>query len=413
MISRFVKIQLIVFVIIGVVAIVYAGGKYARLDKMVGISQYLVTLKMSDTGGVFKNAEVTYRGVPVGLVGDMNITNDGVEVTLEMDSGAPKVPASSKAVVANRSAIGEQFVDLRPKSDGEPYLEDGSVITDYELPPRLQNVISDTITLTDSVPVDDLKTVVTELGKAFRGQSENLTRLIDSLDELSQTGVENLDDTIGLIQNSNVVLGTQAEQSDEILTWSKNLAVVTETLANADPAVRRILSDGPRAASSLSHMLKTNGDDATKLIHQLGRTVDAVEPASFATGATFAMLSALSAGSHTPAPGDGQIHFGIVLETENPPSCTTGYESTEAIMAEMKKRDPDFDQNYDDYPFNTEAGCDVPVGNPTGVRSADRAALANPAFPQPWDNKPKKDPDKLNLNPIATQMARLMGVRAK
>ncbi|GED99747.1 ABC transporter substrate-binding protein [Gordonia spumicola] len=413
MISRLVKIQLIVFAVIGVLAIVYVGGKYARLDKLAGLSTYKVTLPMEDAGGIFPNAEVTYRGVPVGLVGDMRMTNTGVEVTLNMNSSAAEVPASAKAVVANRSAIGEQFIDLQPKNGDGPFLQDGDTIKEYSLPPKLQNVIADTISLTKTVPVDDLKTVVTELGKAFNGQGENLSRLVDSLDKLSQSGVENLDDTISLIKNSNVVLGTQAEQSDQILAWSKNLELVTATLAGSDPAVRRILSNGPRAASALSTFIQDNGDDAGKLIHQLGATVNYVEPASFATGATFAMLSALSAGSHSASPGDGQIHFGIVLETGNPASCTRGYESTDAIIAEMKKRNPDFDINYDDFPFNTNANCDVPVGNPTAVRGARRAVLANPDFAQPWDNKPKKDPDKLNLNPLANQLAGLMGVHTK
>ncbi|WOC11648.1 MlaD family protein [Gordonia sp. MP11Mi] len=413
MTGRIVKIQLIVFAIVGALAVVYVGGKYARLDQMVGLSTYKVTIQAKDSGGVFPNAEVTYRGVPVGLVGDMELTTDGMQIQLDLRSDGPKIPTSSKAVVANRSAIGEQFVDLQPPNDDGPYLEDGSVIRDYSLPPKLQEVISDAITLTDTIPVDDLHTVVTELGQAFNGQGENLTRLIDSLDKLSKTGVDNLDDTISLIDDSNVVLGTQADQSDEILSWSKNIDKVAATLAGSDPAIRRILTDGPRAATALTHFLDSNGDDTTKLIHQLGRTVDAVSPASFATGATFAMLSALSAGSHSPAPGDGQIHFGIVLETENPPSCTSGYESTEKMIAEMKKRNPNFDINYDDFPMNTAASCDVPVGNPTAVRGGDRAALANPAYVQPWDNKPKADPDKLNLNPIATQLATLMGVHAK
>ncbi|GAA4659343.1 MCE family protein [Gordonia humi] len=413
MTTRLVKVQLIVFAVIGIAAIVIAGAKYARLDKLTGLTTYRVTVEADDAGGVFPNAEVTYRGVPVGLVGDMELTTDGMLIHLDMNKGAPKVPASAKAVVANRSAIGEQFIDLQPPNDDGPYLHDGSVITNYSLPPKLQDVISDAIDLTKTVPVDDLHTVVSELGKAFNGQGENLTRLIDSLDKLSKTGVDNLDETISLIKNADVVLTTQAEQSDDILAWSENIDKVAATLAGHDPALVRILKDGPRASSALEHFLDTNGDDTTKLVHQLGQTVHAVEPASFATGALFAMLSALGAGSHSPAPGDGQIHFGIVLETENPPGCTVGYESTQKIIDEMKKRNPDFDINYDDFPFNTEANCDVAVGNPTSVRGANRAALASPDFVQPWDNTPKKDPDKLNLNPIATQMAGLMGVRAK
>ena len=49
----------------------------------------------------------------------------------------------------------------------------------------------------------------------------------------------------------------------------------------------------------------------------------------------------------------------------------------------------------------------------TGVRSANRIVFADPDVPQPWDLKPKVDPEKLNLNPIATQLAPLIGVTPK
>ena len=40
--------------------------------------------------------------------------------------------------------------------------------------------------------MDDLRTVVTELGKAFNGNAENLRSLVDSLTNLSQAGLDNL-----------------------------------------------------------------------------------------------------------------------------------------------------------------------------------------------------------------------------
>ncbi|MFT3716900.1 MAG: MCE family protein [Gordonia sp. (in: high G+C Gram-positive bacteria)] len=413
MVSRLVKIQLIVFAIIGALAIVYVGANYARLDKMLGIGQYKVVVPMQDGGGIFSNAEVTYRGVPVGRVGDMKLTDKGVDVTLNLNSSAPKVPENVKAVVSNRSAIGEQFVDLQPEAAGGPYLKNGDRINQYDLPPKLQDVMSDTIDLTKSVPVDDLSTVVHELGLAFDGKGDDMSRLLDSLTKLAQSGHDNLGETVSLIQNADVVLQTQKDQSDQILAWSKGLDQVTAQLAASDPAVQRILTDGPKTATELSDFLTKNGDDTTKLVHQLGETMHAVEPATYSTGALFAMLSALSAGSHSPAPGDGQIHFGIVLETNNPPACTKGYEGTKDIIAQAKKANPNFDINYDDFAFNTNAHCDVAVGNPTGVRSANRAALANPEIAQPWDDVPKKDPDKLNLNPIATQLSWILGVNPR
>lgn len=413
MIGKLVKIQLIVFVVVGLVALVYVGAKYARLDKLAGVGMYTVTAKLPDSGGIFTNAEVTYQGVPVGRVGKLTLTPDGVDVALDIDSGGPEIPASATAVVANRSAIGEQFVDLQPTSSEGPYLKGGDTITEYALPEPLEDVVASAIDFTDSIPVDDLNTVITELGNAFNGQGENLTRLVDSLGKLSRAGVDNLSETVALIQNSNVVLDTQADQSDAILTWSRNLNLVTATLASADPDLRRLLTTGTLSATQISELIQKNGNDLSKVVKDLAEVARTIEPATYTTSTTFAMLSALSAGSHAPAPGDGQIHFGVVLETNNPAACTRGYESTDAVLAEARRQNPDFDVHYDDFAFNTEAKCTVPFGNPTGVRSAERAQYANPAYPQPWDNTPKKDPDKLNLNPLARQLAALLGVRPR
>ena len=411
MISRLVKIQLIAFAVIAVLAMVYVGAKYARLDRLAGFGEYTVTAQLPDSGGIFTNAEVTYQGVPVGRVGPLALTNDGVDVTLKLDSGGPEIPASAVAVVANRSAIGEQFIDLQPTSAAGPYLVDGSTITKSSLPAPLEDVVSSAIDFTQSIPVDDLHTVITELGKAFNGQSDNLTRLVDSLDKLSAAGVESLPETISLIENSDAVLATQAEQSDEILAWSQGLDVVTATLATADPDLRRLLTTGTASATQISELIQKNGGDISKVVGDLAEVARTVAPAGPLTSSTFAMLSALSAGSHSPAPGDGQIHFGVVLETNNPAACTKGYESTDAMIDEIKRKNPTFDIRYDDFPFNTEAKCSVPVGNPTGVRNAERAPMATVA--QPWDQTPKKDPDKLNLNPLATQLAIMMGVHKK
>ena len=115
----------------------------------------------------------------------------------------------------------------------------------------------------------------------------------------------------------------------------------------------------------------------------------------------------------TVAPGDGAVRQGIVLETNNPPSCTIGYEGTQEILAQMRAQDPNFDDTQQDFPFNTNASCEAPQGSVTGVRSANRIVFADPNTIQPWDFKPKKDPDKLNLNPIATQLAPLLGVTPK
>ncbi|GED98916.1 MCE family protein [Gordonia crocea] len=407
-------VKLIATVVIGVIALVVGSLRVVHVDRHFGAGVYNVTAHLPASGGIFTNAEVTYQGIPVGRVSKLQLTRDGVDAVMQLETSRPRVPDSAVAVVANRSAIGEQYIDLRPTSAAGPYLRDGSTIDKVSIPVPLEDVVNTALDFAESVPVDDLRTIVEELGKAFNGQGENLTKLVTSLNTLSKAGYDSLGDTIELLAHSSRVLATQAEQSDAILAWSKNLDVVTATLASADPDVRRLLTTGQTSATALSNLLQKQGADITKVVKDLGSVAKtAIAPTGWSTNALLAMVSQLSASSHGPAPGDGQIHFGVVLETNNPAACTQGYESTQQMIAAIKRKNPTFDINYDDFPLNLNARCTVPQGSPTSVRGAARATLANPNIPQPWDNKPKKDPDRLDLNPLAWQLAWLLGVHPR
>ena len=116
-----------VFLLITVVGVAYVGGKYAQIDKLLFDDDYTVSASFAESGGIFTGAEVTYRGQPVGRVGELKLLSDGVEVNLDIDKGV-KIPNDLLAVVANRSAIGEQYVDLQPRRDDGPYLQDHSKI---------------------------------------------------------------------------------------------------------------------------------------------------------------------------------------------------------------------------------------------------------------------------------------------
>ena len=88
-------------------------------------SGYDVAADFRDSGGIFVNAEVTYRGVAVGRVTDMKLVDDGVRVVLTIDPDADQIPADTEAFVATRSAVGEQYVLLQPDDDRGPFLKDG------------------------------------------------------------------------------------------------------------------------------------------------------------------------------------------------------------------------------------------------------------------------------------------------
>jgi len=146
MILRRTKIQLLVFALITLLGVSFVGAKYAQLDRLVRPTTYTVVAHFRDSGGMYAGGMVAYRGVRVGEVGRLVLTRDGVDAYLDIDKGwDDKIPADTLAVVDNRSAVGEQYVDLQPRSECGPYLRDGSQIApaDTRIPLPTQKLLGD------------------------------------------------------------------------------------------------------------------------------------------------------------------------------------------------------------------------------------------------------------------------------
>ncbi|MCD6640193.1 MAG: MlaD family protein, partial [Nocardioides sp.] len=171
MITARTKVQLIVFAIITLVGVSFVGARYARLDRLVLDQSYTVVAHFADSGGAFAGAEVSYRGVRVGQVDRLVLTDEGVDIHLEIDDDHRDIPADAHAVVGNRSAVGEQYVELQPQSEDGPYLDEGSEIA-QELtttPIQTDTLLTHLSETVSSVDQRDLRTVNRELGLAFSG----------------------------------------------------------------------------------------------------------------------------------------------------------------------------------------------------------------------------------------------------
>jgi phospholipid/cholesterol/gamma-HCH transport system substrate-binding protein len=161
-ITRRTKMQLLVFALITVLGVSYVGARYAKLDRFFRDDTYAVVAHFQESGGIFAGAEVTYRGVGIGTVKTMEATEDGVDVVLEIDRDYDRIPAETKAVVGNRSAVGEQFVELQPQRDDGPYLEEDAEIPVEmtETPIQTDVLLTNLSNLVESVDREALRTTV-------------------------------------------------------------------------------------------------------------------------------------------------------------------------------------------------------------------------------------------------------------
>ena len=335
MIAKRTKVQLMVFALITMVGVSFVGARYARLDRLVLDESYSVVAHFSDSGGIFTGAEVSYRGVTVGQVSKMTLTSKGVDVTLNIDKGHEDIPRDTEAVVANRSAVGEQYVDLQPKTKSKPYLADGSQIptSNTKTPIETTKFLVDIDTTVNSVNKQSLTTVVNEFGKAFGGTGQDLGRIADTSNAFIKTANDNFDVTTALLKDSDTVLTTQIDKTSAIKSFSRDLALFSTTLATSDPDLRRVIENGSATANQLRTFLEQNKVDLGQLINNLVTTGQVTGKHIHGTEMILVVYPYVVAGGYTVVGKDPQTHvydahFGLVLQ-QDPSVCHNGYQGTD------------------------------------------------------------------------------------
>lgn len=369
MITRRVRLQVIAFLIIALVGTGYTAVTYGIVGRIIGNSGYPVALRLADSGGIFVNAEVTYRGVTVGRVESLTLTQDGVQAGLVIEEDMP-IPADLDAVVANRSAVGEQYVDLRPVRDGGPVLEEGSVIpvSATTTPVPVETLLLNLDQFARSVPLDSLRTVVDELGTAVADTGPDLQRLLDSSRTLTNDAVATLPQQLALIRDGRTVLDTQNEQAAAITSFSRDLRLLAEQLRISDPDIRRLIATTPQFSTQTVELLAESGPQLGALIADLLTTSRITLPRLDAVEQTLVIYPVVLFGDDTVNPGDGRAHFGLVQNAFDPYPCTDGYQSTPIRSA----------AETSNIPSNREAYCAEPRGSETAVRGAQNAPTPGP-----------------------------------
>ncbi len=375
MITLAVRLKNLAFLLVAVLALSYLGIRYADLGRYVGVADhYTVDVRLPHTGGLFTHADVTYRGVSVGRVGPVRLTDDGVVAELRIKKSAPRIPADTKAVVAALSAVGEQYIDLRPESDGSPYLTDGARIdqADTQVPAPVTDVLASVDDLVRSVPQDDLRTVVDELGEAFEGHGDDLQVLLDSGSDFVEAADRALPSTVLLINDGETVLRTQAQEGAAIRGFARGAEELARALKGSDADLRRLLAVTPEAATQVSGVLRDLDPSLGVVLANLLTTAEVAVTRQRGIEELLVTYPAVVSAGSTAVDG-GKLNLGMAVTFFDPLPCTAGYGATRYRNGLDLGTAP---------PLNTGAGCTAQPSTGKNVRGAANAPKGG-AGPEP------------------------------
>ncbi|RYE77528.1 MAG: MCE family protein [Myxococcales bacterium] len=358
MITLGTKIKVIAFVVISLLAATHLAITYMGVGW--GSDDYRVTASLPRAGGAFKNGEVTYLGVPVGRIESITATSQGSDLVLRIDGDAPAIPEDVKVQVTNRSAIGEQYLNLISTGASATKLSDGDTLLGDEgsLPQPIDELLRTSRDFVQSVPSDALNTVIDETYQLSQGAGPHLAQLIETSADYADTAESNFLVTAGLIENSQQVLDTQLAASSSIKAFSRDLNLLSETLEANDKPLRGLIDQTPAASQEIGKLFSEVGQPLGVLMSNLVSTAHVFGVNS--RGLEDAMMNlpeAISVGYAIT--GSYGIDLGLAQTFFDPLPCTSGYGGTtvrEGLQTGAGK------------PFNTAAGCTADPSSGTNVR---------------------------------------------
>lgn len=365
MLTRFVRIQLAIFSVASLVGISMMVFNYLQAPTLLGWGRITVKVELPDTGGLYRLANVTYRGVEVGKVTAISLTRTGADATLSLAT-SPRIPADLVAEVRSISAVGEQYVDLRPRTSSPPYLHDGAVIdrAHTSIPQPVGPTMDRVSALLGSVPKDKLAALIDESAKGFNGAGYAVGSLLDSSATVANDAHKISDQIRSLIEDSRPLLDGQVQSADETRAWARNLAGITQQIVNDDSQLRTILQTGPAALQEVSRLLESVKPTLPVLLAnltslgQVGVTyLPSLEQLLVLFPPYVADLQSIAPNNNATGMGLGDFR----IESSDPPACTVGF------LPPSQWRSP-----ADTTTIDTPDGlyCKLPQDSPILVRGA-------------------------------------------
>ena len=195
-----------------------------------------VTVELTTSGGLMDTSQVLLRGLKVGNVTAVEVTDHGLAATLKLD-GAYDIPLASEVRIANLSAAGEQYIEFRPASASGPFLTDGSIIPSSHVKSTatVSDVLSKVNALTEQINPDALQTVVDALTQGFADAGPEIANVTNA----------------GLL-----IARTLKDKRDEIVRIYSNAQTLSGNVARYGPVLTELSSDIVDATPELLHFLR-------------------------------------------------------------------------------------------------------------------------------------------------------------
>lgn len=247
---------------------------------------YEVRAVFSDAAGLRTGNDVRLAGVKVGTVSEVEVdrAHGQVIVTLKLDGGT-ELSDDATAEIALNTLLGAKVVRLTDTQPSprlfEEMDEDDRVIPFENAGERvpfdvfeLTRIATEGVQELDTDLVNDL---VNDLADVTEGRRDDVTTLIESIDEVGRAINSRDAQLTQLIDRADTITATLADRDDTLVALIDQSRGILDLLDQRRQQLADAIGEGAQAVTALAEVISANREQLDRLLTNLHPTLAAVD----------------------------------------------------------------------------------------------------------------------------------------
>ena len=217
-------------------------------------------------------ADVRIAGVSVGKVVTVQRSGDRADAELQLDSRYAPIGADARAILRQKTLLGETYVELTPGSIGAPRLRDGGQLPDAQVQPTVG--LDEVLRAVNPAARHDLRIVVQSLAGGLNGRDQSLSAALGNLAPTASNGA----DLLSILDAEHAALRRLISDSATVFATVGQRAAAVQTVIDAGNSVLTTTAARNRDLAATVRALPAFVAALHPALDQVNRTAAALAP---------------------------------------------------------------------------------------------------------------------------------------
>ena len=258
---------------------------------------YRFKVNFTEATQLAQEADVRISGVPVGRVKTKELDEDAdaTTVEIELDDRYAPIPADTRAILRQKTLLGETYVELTPGTGDGPMVADGGELASGQVSPTVE--LDEIFRAFDAKTREAFRVWLDQQGRAFQGRGEDINDALGNLAPFAEDTSEILEilnrherATQQLVRDTGVVFAALTERQGQL----QQLIVNSNRLFDATAQRDTELAETFRIFPTFLNESRVTTDRLTEFANNTNPLITQLRPAARELSPTLRSLAGLA-----------------------------------------------------------------------------------------------------------------------